>query len=330
VTSDGAVFAVSDAVYTPDSEFSGADSFEVAVADLQGHETSATVQVAVEPVPDVSNVNLDESGDALVVTFESDDPLGTSSADVAATVTGPSGTTYAFDRTDFSESGSGPYTYELETIRPLEDGDGAYSIAVEDAISAAGHNGGLAGVGSGLTDEYAYRSDDGSGGSDGVGDGDGDRSDPASVTLADQTTDGRTITVESYAFGTEGAVLAIWNGSRDDPGTVLGTVTTPSTGAGLSVTLDEPVTDNGTLVAAVHSTTGPSPSDTLAVDDATITVETGSSGPVSPLSGAPGQFDSDADGEIGIQELGQAAAAYVRGRIDIRKLGNVANVFSGA
>lgn len=113
--------------------------------------------------PSISSVSLSESSGNMVITFDSDEKLGTNSGDVTVNGLGPNGATYTFDRNDFTKSGSGPYTYTLSTTQAYDDGDGTYSISVDDAKDPAGNNGGNSGDGSGLTDSYSYSS--GGGGS---------------------------------------------------------------------------------------------------------------------------------------------------------------------
>jgi hypothetical protein len=93
--------------------------------------------------PTLSNVSLENDGnDNLAFSFESDEALGTNASDLAVRVDGPStAAVYSFDRTDFTESGSGPYTYTLSTTQAYDDGDGTYTAAVEDALDPSGNDG---------------------------------------------------------------------------------------------------------------------------------------------------------------------------------------------
>jgi len=105
--------------------------------------------------PTISSVTLGESGGKMAISLSSDEQLGGSASDVAVTVTGPNGKSYSFDRTDFAESKSAPYTYSLVTVQAYDDGDGTYSLSVDDATDSAGNNGGNNGVGSSLTDTHS-------------------------------------------------------------------------------------------------------------------------------------------------------------------------------
>ncbi|WP_436923077.1 PKD domain-containing protein [Halosimplex amylolyticum] len=106
--------------------------------------------------PTISNVFLGESEGNMVVQFDSDEQLGGAASDVAVSVTGPNGKRYPFDRTAFSESGTGPYTYSLAVSASYDDGEGTYSLSVDDAKDAAGNNGGNSGAGSGLGASYTF------------------------------------------------------------------------------------------------------------------------------------------------------------------------------
>jgi hypothetical protein len=111
--------------------------------------------------PSISGVTLDESSGNMVITFNSDEQLGTSASDITVAVTGPNGATYTFDLKQFAESGSGPYIYSLSTTQAYDDGGGSYTMSVDDAKDSAGNNGGNNGAGSGLTDTHVYSSSSG-------------------------------------------------------------------------------------------------------------------------------------------------------------------------
>ncbi len=106
--------------------------------------------------PTISNVSLAEDSGDVNVTFDADEQLGTSDANVTANVTGPNGKTYSFNRSEFSESGSGPYTYTLSSTQAYDDGNGSYTLSIDDAEDSAGNNGGNDGTGSGLSTTYTY------------------------------------------------------------------------------------------------------------------------------------------------------------------------------
>ena len=119
---------------------------------------TATLSLSDTTAPAISNVGLSEASGDMVITFDSDESLGTSASDVSVAVSGPNGASYTFDRTQFTESGSGPYTYTIAVQQAYDDGDGTYTASVDDAKDAAGNNGGNNGEGSGLTDTYSYSS----------------------------------------------------------------------------------------------------------------------------------------------------------------------------
>jgi hypothetical protein len=63
--------------------------------------------------------------------FTSRKPLN----ELTVTVDGPSTIdAYTFDKTDFSESGSGPYTYTLQPTQTFDRGTGAYTAVVDTAV----------------------------------------------------------------------------------------------------------------------------------------------------------------------------------------------------
>jgi len=105
--------------------------------------------------PSISSVSLagDGSGN-MDLSLESDELLDT----ITVTVDGPNGATYTFDESDFSASGTGPFTYDLTTTQAFDDGDGTYTATVDAAVDSSGNNGGENGAGSGLSDSYTYSS----------------------------------------------------------------------------------------------------------------------------------------------------------------------------
>jgi PGF-CTERM protein len=107
--------------------------------------------------PTISNVQLTNASGNMLVSFVSDEQLGASASDVSVTVGGPNGKTYTFDRSQFTEKGSGPYTYESSVTQAFDDGAGTYGASVGDAKDAAGNNGGMNGDGSGLTASADYK-----------------------------------------------------------------------------------------------------------------------------------------------------------------------------
>ena len=107
--------------------------------------------------PAISAVSLSDDGSGnLALTFDSDEQLDT----LSVSVDGPATTNvYTFDESDFSESSTGgSYTYTLTTTQAYDDGGGTYTATVDDALDAAGNNGGVDGEGSGLSDTYDYSS----------------------------------------------------------------------------------------------------------------------------------------------------------------------------
>ena len=111
--------------------------------------------------PGISNVALGKDGSGnLTLSFDSDEQLGTSASDVAVTVNGPkTADVYSFDRSNFSESGTGPYTYALATTQAYDDGTGTYTASVDDALDSENNNGGNNGSGSSLTAPFTLTAD---------------------------------------------------------------------------------------------------------------------------------------------------------------------------
>jgi len=86
----------------------------------------------VNAAPRISNVSLSNDGsDNLDLSFESDEALGTNSTDLLVSVNGPNTeAVYSFNRSDFTESGTGPYTYDLSVTQAYDDGFGEYTASV--------------------------------------------------------------------------------------------------------------------------------------------------------------------------------------------------------
>jgi hypothetical protein len=120
---------------------------------------SGTQDSTDSTAPTISNVNLGTDGSGnLAFTVDSDEQLGGATDDLSVSVDGPQTTdVYAFDRSDFTESGSGPFTYTLDTTQAYDNGEGIYTATVDTANDSAGNNGG----GSGLTDSHERSVDDG-------------------------------------------------------------------------------------------------------------------------------------------------------------------------
>ena len=111
-----------------------------------------------DPPPSISNVSLGGDGSGnLTFSFDSNEPLGGAPSAIAVSVDGPSTPdVYTFNGGDFSESGSGPYTYSLFVGQAYDDGEGTYTASVDDALDPAANNGGNNGAGSGLTASYTF------------------------------------------------------------------------------------------------------------------------------------------------------------------------------
>jgi hypothetical protein len=144
--SDGTASANEDGTitYSPDGGFAGTDSYTYTVEDDDGAESGeATVTIEINAPPTVSNVALSSDGAGnLDFSFQTDEQLGSDASDIAVSVDGPNTPdVYSFDRTDFSESGSGPYTYALATTQAYDDGAGTYAVSVDDAVDPDGADG---------------------------------------------------------------------------------------------------------------------------------------------------------------------------------------------
>ena len=130
--------------YDPGEGFTGTDSYTYTVEDDDGAESGeATVTIEVNAPPTVSNAALSSDGAGnLDFSFQTDEQLGSDASDIAVSVDGPNTPdVYSFDRTDFSESGSGPYTYALATTQAYDDGAGTYAVSVDDAVDPDGADG---------------------------------------------------------------------------------------------------------------------------------------------------------------------------------------------
>ena len=144
--------------FTDNSTTDGTTYYYVITAiDGAGNESSNSSEASATAdgtAPTISNVTLGESSGNLSFSFDSDEQLGSSAGDLAVSVDGPTSgaDVYSFDRTDFSESGTGPYTYTLSTTQPYNDGDGTYTAAVDDALDPAGNDG----ADGSQTDSYSF------------------------------------------------------------------------------------------------------------------------------------------------------------------------------
>ena len=150
---------------------------------------SGTYTTADTGAPAISSVILAESSGDIVVQFDSNETLGDGTSAVTATVTGPGGKTYTYDRAAFTESGSGPYTYSAAGPASYDDGDGTYTLSVDDAVDPAGNNGGNDGEGSELGTTYDYSAGGG-----------GDTTPPAISGFSASNPTGQTVKVQ---FGSD-------------------------------------------------------------------------------------------------------------------------------
>ncbi|MFC6954626.1 PKD domain-containing protein [Halorubellus litoreus] len=162
-------------VTIPGGTFNADESMTVLLNDTNKGMTLAFDQFGLTAAssdtaaPSISNVTFQNASGYMYVTFDSNETLGSNAADVLVEVTGPNGTTYAFDRTQFTTSGTGPYTYEISVGQQFTDGSGTYTTEVRDAVDAAGNNGGTNGGGSGLTATVTASGNGGGGGGGGGG-----------------------------------------------------------------------------------------------------------------------------------------------------------------
>lgn len=140
---------------------------------------------------------------------------------------------------------------------------------------------------------------------------------PASVTFSDQTTAGETVTVDS-AFLRSGGFVVIHNESLTSEGDAIGSVIgvseylAPGEHSDIEITLDEPISENQTLIAMPHfdsdgdevydfvtsggTADGPyTIGGSAVIDPAQITVE--DDNPTLPNAQGPAQ-DTDGDGQL--------------------------------
>ncbi|MFD1600244.1 PKD domain-containing protein [Halobellus rarus] len=217
------------------------------------------------PAPTISDVNAtNPSGQELSISFNSSEQL----AAISVSVDGPSATTLT--ESDFTESGSGPYTYTLSSA--YETGaDGMYTIAVDTAANAEDKDGA-----SGESDSVTI-----------------DATAPTAAAGDDQTVDEDTATsfdgsdsadnlgIASYAWDFDDGTTATGEGPTHtyvDPGTY--TVT-------LTVTDESGNTDTDTLAVAVNDTTGPTADagpDQTVDEDASVSFDASSSSDNSVLT----------------------------------------------
>jgi hypothetical protein len=159
------------------------------------------------------------------------------------------------------------------------------------------------------------------------------------------------ITVESATFnGSQSFNVVVHEATRNDDGTVNigqkigesveldnGTQTDITVNISKQVDPDDNVsqlTESQTLVAMLHTTntsdddgivhTAPIREDGTentppVFDDANITV--------SPLEGTTGDFDSDGDGELSVNDVGDAASAFIDGDLSIQDISRIAAEF---
>jgi len=114
----------------------------VTAEDAAGNDGAASQSATVTVGGAISAVSLGDDGSGnLSFSFDSDTQLGTATSDIAVTVDGPNTTdVYSFTRDDFSESGSGPYTYALSATQAYGDGNGTYTAVVDTANDSGGTN----------------------------------------------------------------------------------------------------------------------------------------------------------------------------------------------
>jgi hypothetical protein len=174
-----------------------------------------------------------------------------------------------------------------------------------------------------------------------------------SITFDDKTVGNTStdITVESATFnGSQSFNVVVHEATRNDDGTVNigqkigesveldnGTQTDITVNISKQVDPDDNVsqlTESQTLVAMLHTTntsdddgivhTAPIREDGTentppVFDDANITV--------SPLEGTTGDFDSDGDGELSVNDVGDAASAFIDGDLSIQDISRIAAEF---
>lgn len=105
------------------------------VVELANGAQRTTVEIA----PSISNYSVtNPSGSDVQVSFDSDEQLGSNSGDIAVPIE-DSGTNVVvtLSRTDFSESGSGPYTY---TATYTVSSDDTYTATLDTAKDPRGND----------------------------------------------------------------------------------------------------------------------------------------------------------------------------------------------
>jgi hypothetical protein len=128
------------------------------------------------------------------------------------------------------------------------------------------------------------------------------------VSIRSVTVDGESVTPFPQVSNSSGVVVTLQDLTAGDRVTVTYEVSVdPDAQTGTEYTVDGNVTSG---------TTSSLPTDT-------ITVEQGS-----PLSGVSGRYDENANGDISITELGQAASDYASGTLSITELGSVASIYA--
>jgi hypothetical protein len=126
----------------------GAIDAEAKITDTASNTNSAgytarkTVTLDTE-APSLSAVSLANDGGNLDFSFDSDEQLGSDPGDLQVSVEAPdAGANWqTFDSDDFTVSGGGPYTYELDTTQAYSDGDGNYTVSIDTAQDTAGNDG---------------------------------------------------------------------------------------------------------------------------------------------------------------------------------------------
>ncbi len=134
LSATGTNYSTTFTVTAPTADSEGDESVTVTADDGLGHTRQATTgTVTIDTVPEVQTFTAENpSGDEIEVTVESDEQLAT----ISVSVDGPGSTTLA--RSDFTESGSGPYTY---TATWTASSDGDYSASLQTAADAGGTDG---------------------------------------------------------------------------------------------------------------------------------------------------------------------------------------------
>jgi hypothetical protein len=133
-----------------------------------------------------------------------------------------------------------------------------------------------------------------------------DVSPEAGVGIADQTTDGTSVVVSNFAFGTTGRSLGIWSTTDGELDTLLGSVTSPNSGTDTSVELDQTVATSQPVVAAIHGDTTPTTANVLAQDSASLALQQESDETLA-------RFDTNGQSGIQIDEVMDAITEYNSG-----------------